>query len=137
MTRINLGIKPAELCDAHLIAEYRELPRMRQFAIDRLQRFGDTGPRPDLPTLGTGHMAYFIPYGASLQERFSGLVDEMQYRGFAPQLPWRDYPQEFSHHISPRHEKLGRDLLKARLIDKLHAGMRCVWTRRRRPDWTQ
>ena len=136
MTRINLGIDPTELCDQHLIAEYRELPRMRAFAQGRLDRYGSTGPRPVEPTLGTGHMAYFIPYGASLQNRYNGLVDEMVYRGFTPNHPWRDYPGAFAQIITPHHEKIGRHILQARLIEKLHNGMKSTWTKRRRPDWT-
>lgn len=135
MTRINLGIKPAELCDQHLIAEYRELPRMRAFAQSRLDRLNGPGPRPEAPTLGTGHMAYFTPYGVSLEQRFTALVEEMRYRGFEPNLAWRPYPDRFNQVISPEHERQGRRLLQQRLREKLANGMKSTWTRRQRPAW--
>lgn len=139
MTRINVGIAPEELCDRHLLAEYRELPRMVPHAHFRLKRFAGTGARPALPTLNTGHMAYFLPYGPWLQARFLALVSEMRFRGFNPTLDWRPYPEHpaFRQEMPEEHERIGRTLLMVRLRERLGNGMKCTWTRRTAPDWTQ
>ena len=113
MTRINLGIAPYELCDQHLLAEYRELPRMRAFAMKRLAKYGGPGPRPEHFTLGTGHMAFFLPYGLSLEYRWRCLKREMEFRGFRPALNWPDgYP--FMDAVPPIAEvRAARPLLQA------------------------
>lgn len=77
MTRINV-VPVNELCDKHLLAEYRELPR-----IMRLAREGD-----DIPveyTLGTGHVKFFYNKLSFIVERYSQLVKECKRRGFKVQ----------------------------------------------------
>lgn len=136
MTRINIGIPAVELCDEHLVVEYRELPRMRSFVVQRLRCFVGTGPRPEEPTLDFGHMCYFIPYGKWLRARFESLVAEMVYRGFQPTFIWREYPVQFTVlDLPPGHEDIGRPLLRARILCRL-AGMRSPrWTNRTPPSW--
>lgn len=137
MTRINIGIPVEELCDQHLVAEYRELPRMRAFAEARLARFGSAGTRPVVPTLGSGHMSYFVPYGAWLAKRFASLVVEMKLRGFAPRFDWGGYPSPFLADIPASHIALGRDLLRERIRDRLASIPRASWSSpRTRPSWT-
>ena len=78
MTRINL-IPPSELCDKHLLAEYRELPR-----VFRLAR-----PCPGAPkqyTLGKGHVKFFYDKLAFIHKRFNQLISEMATRGFKAQF---------------------------------------------------
>lgn len=82
MTRINLGVHPSELCDQMLAAEYRELPRTVSIINKRLSSLGHLGRCPPLPTLGIGHVSYFLPYGKSLRDRFKTIVDEMLSRNF-------------------------------------------------------
>lgn len=137
MTRINLGVIPSELCDQHLIAEYRELPRMVPFATERWHTYHDTGPRPSLPTLGTGHMAYFIPYGLYLQARFYKLRAEMLHRGFVPTLSWRPYPAAWaSGVILPDHITPFIPLIRERICERLASMSRVRWTARARPHWS-
>jgi deoxyribonuclease (pyrimidine dimer) len=82
MTRINIGIPPATLHRQHLIAEYRELPRMIALAHARGSRI------PDVPfTLNAGHMLSCVRYGAHLAERHQALVAEMLRRGYRPSMP--------------------------------------------------
>jgi hypothetical protein len=74
MTRINV-VPPSELCDKHLLAEYRELPR-----VFRLAR-----PCPDAPkeyTLGTGHVKFFYDKLRFLNDRFFQIVWECNNRKF-------------------------------------------------------
>ena len=63
MTRINVGICEEELCDQHLVAEYRELPRL----------FGHIpkGPIPGCFTLGRGHVNYC--------SQFQGFLKKMKH----------------------------------------------------------
>lgn len=78
MTRINV-VPPSELCDKHLLAEYRELPRV--FALAR--------PCPDAPkeyVLGAGHVKFFYDKLVFLAWRFSKLVQECKKRGFNVQF---------------------------------------------------
>lgn len=77
MTRINV-IPPAELTDQHLLAEYRELPRIFALA------------RPDVPAppryiLGAGHVRFFYTRTGYLSRRQAALIAECQARGFAVQ----------------------------------------------------
>jgi len=77
MTRINV-VPVEELCDKHLLAEYRELPRV--FTLAR--------SCPDAPkeyVLGTGHVKFFYDKLQYLIDRFYQLVIELEKRGFKPQ----------------------------------------------------
>jgi hypothetical protein len=85
MTRINC-VPPAELTAKHLVAEYRELPRV--FRLVRLAI--GRGERPDDPrnpaayTLGRGHIRFFYGRLGYLARRQQALVAEMQRRGYRP-----------------------------------------------------
>lgn len=77
MTRINV-VDPRELTDQHLLAEYRELPRV--FALAR------PGVKvPERYTLGKGHVLFFYPRTGWLSKRQAELIAECQHRGFAIQ----------------------------------------------------
>jgi deoxyribonuclease (pyrimidine dimer) len=86
MTRINC-ISPAELTQRHLIAEYRELPRVFALVRKAIAR----GERPDDPrnpeeyTLGRGHLRFFYPRLGYLLARQALLIAEMKARGFRAQ----------------------------------------------------
>jgi len=82
MTRINC-VPPSELADKHLLAEYRELPRIAKLAFSKSlnnPRF-KAGPQY---TMGKGHVMFFIDKGLYLKNRFSDIVSEMLTRGFKP-----------------------------------------------------
>lgn len=82
MTRINC-LPPKVLSDAHLGAEYRELPRVffqAHAAFLRGERYDD--PRnPDRYVLGKGHVRFFYPRLGYLARRLEDLVFECQTRG--------------------------------------------------------
>lgn len=88
MTRVNL-VPPSELVDKHLIAEYRELPRIfsliRSYSKD-LNRHRKVDPLPDSFRLGKGHVRFFYDKGLFLINRQKALVDEMKRRGFRAQF---------------------------------------------------
>lgn len=86
MTRINV-VPPSELSTKHLVAEYRELPRIFGLVEKAVLR----GERPDDPRnpteyrLGTGHVRFFYNKLWFLIDRYHELVAEMYRRGFNPQ----------------------------------------------------
>lgn len=85
MTRINC-IPPAELSPAHLIAEYRELPRIFGLVRAAIAR-GESPGDPRNPTeyrLGAGHVRFFYPRLGWLLARQIALIAEMRARGYAP-----------------------------------------------------
>ena len=85
MTRINC-IPPSELTPAHLVAEYRELPRIFGLVRATIAR-GETPDDPRNPRdyrLGAGHVRFFYPRLGWLAERQAALIAEMRARGYSP-----------------------------------------------------
>lgn len=85
MTRINC-VPPAELTTQHLVAEYRELPRifgLVRAAIARGERPDDSRNPRDY-RLGPGHVRFFYPRLGFLARRQEALVAEMLRRGYSP-----------------------------------------------------
>lgn len=80
MTRINC-VPPHELTDAHLGAEYRELPRVFALAFAAWQRGDDPRTYPQEYTLGKGHVKFFYTRLGYLRLRFYDIVAECQHRG--------------------------------------------------------
>ena len=79
MTRINV-IPPEHLTDQHLLAEYRELPRVFPLAERALSK-EDFAPLPGY-VLGKGHVQFFYTRTDYLAARFDALVTELLSRGF-------------------------------------------------------
>lgn len=74
MTRINC-VSPTELCNKHLLAEYRELPRI----------FSIAKPIANIPkkyTLGKGHVIFFYDKLLFLKKRQENIINELKNRGF-------------------------------------------------------
>ena len=90
MTRINSGIEPSELCDQHLVAEYREIGRIGTLLKKRIGKDDILKGKPNEFTLGKGHMLFFIDKGQYIRKRFERLVNEMHHRGFNTTLKWRN-----------------------------------------------
>ena len=90
MTRINC-IPVSELTDAHLVAEYRELPRLAKHAAQKYQKDPNFTP-PSTYRLGKGHMDFFVDKGEWLACRHAKLVKEMIDRGYSVNFPF--YPEE-------------------------------------------
>jgi deoxyribonuclease (pyrimidine dimer) len=85
MTRINV-VPPVELTQQHLVAEYRELPRIFNLvraAIERGEKPNDKR-NPLAYTLGTGHCRFFYAKLGWLKERQRSLITEMLKRGYKP-----------------------------------------------------
>lgn len=81
MTRINV-VPVTELCDKHLLAEYRELPRVFALATAWYNRGGDVEDLPAVYTLGTGHVKFFYDKLLWCFNRQFYLYGECLARGF-------------------------------------------------------
>ena len=79
MTRINIGVKPAELSNKHLIAEHREIKRIPNCI--KKGRYSLEG-QPDHFKLGSGHVKFFYDKLSFLQRRYKALYSECILRGF-------------------------------------------------------
>lgn len=89
MTRINC-VPVTELTDKHLVAEYRELPRIFGRTYAYQERGGNPASlavhgQPKEYVLGKGHVIFFYTRLKWCVRRFFELVEEMQRRGFKPQ----------------------------------------------------
>lgn len=93
MTRINC-VPPSELTDKHLIAEYRELPR-----IFRLARFCPEAPAAY--TMGKGHLMFFYNKLSYCLHRQRLIVAEMKLRGFNPKYNPMDLWQHHEYAGGP------------------------------------
>ena len=84
MTRINL-VDPSELHYKHLTAEYRELPRIYELALQSI--------RPNIPdsyTLGTGYVRFFYNKLKWVIDRHIDLIHEMNHREYNPTFTIKD-----------------------------------------------
>ena len=82
MTRINL-IDVSTMTDQHLLAEYRELPRIVN---DWKKRYGDVKFYKAIPNkfcLGQGHVKFFRNKIQFLIQRHRLIVDELLKRNFS------------------------------------------------------
>jgi len=85
VSRINC-IPPRQLSPRHLVAEYRELPRV--FGLMRRKQGQGLRPAdlaiPAAYRLGAGHILFFMDKGGWLLRRQAALVREMLRRGYHP-----------------------------------------------------
>lgn len=125
MTRINV-VPPSELTREHLIAEYRELPRVFGLIRDAVSRgeAPDDLRNPRLYTLGKGHVRFFYDKLAFLWHRHTNLVIEMGKRGYSPMYKfvpgfvW-DIPEDRWNNYEPTAEALA--INRARIAERLSA----------------
>ena len=89
MTRINC-VPVTELSGPHLVAEYRELPRVYALAEAAMLRGVQPDSLPQTYVLGTGHVQFFYARLGYVTERHDQLIHEMLRRGYKP--TWLDVP---------------------------------------------
>ena len=92
MTRINT-VDPVELCDQHLWAEYRELPRIPNAILhNRISLEGVpekyTVRTEGNPDGGKGHVRFFVDKLDWLYWRYMALIGELRRRGYDPKNKW-------------------------------------------------
>lgn len=121
MTRINV-VPVEELTDKHLVAEYRELPRIYKAAVKFFNR-NDKSQIPDKYKLGSGHVKFFYKKLTFINKRHNMLIDEMKRRGFKPTFDGvipdicKVLPQEFWEDYTPTEEalKINRERIERRI----------------------
>ncbi len=119
MTRINC-VPVEELSGPHLVAEYRELPRVFALAAKAAARGKLT--QPSDYTLGKGHLLFFYTRLGYLAHRHTQLIQEMKRRGYKPAFSgmqrqdFPDIPNEFWNDWQPTPQalQLNRQRIKAR-----------------------
>lgn len=109
MTRINC-VPVEELSGPHLVAEYRELPRV--FALAHKVAARGALVQPAAYTLGKGHLLFFYTRLGYLARRHRALVEEMRRRGYRPAFAgvtcedFADIPAPFWNDRTPTEEAL-------------------------------
>ena len=131
MTRINL-VPPEELCDQHLLAELRELPRIPNAVLKG--RYSLEG-MPKEYTLGKGHVKFFYNKLSFLMVRYDCLMREACMRGFniSYRFPMASVLTDYSitglvNTYFPTPEALA--LNRARIAERLEA-MKPRWTEKK------
>ena len=115
MTRINL-VPVSELADQHLIAEWRELPRIFGLVKKKLDE-GKPIIISENYTMGTGHVRFFYDKLLFLQKRHQALVKEAQKRGLKISL--KSFPKEYCQDFIP--SELDLKISQQRILEKLQA----------------
>lgn len=135
MTRINL-IPVKELSDQHLLAEYRELPRIIK------QEHIYIGDAPDRYVLGKGHVKWAIKHDNFCLTRYYYICEEMKYRGFKVNYPYEDLAKiadgkqidMYSKMYLPNEEDI--EISRNRIIEKLKQKPDWYkWTNREKPEY--
>jgi hypothetical protein len=120
MTRINV-VPPEELSGPHLVAEYRELPRIFNLVRARIEK-GYTPNRCNIPKeykLGSGHVLFFYNKLHFLEMRQKRLIKEMENRGYKPNftsVDISDIGPEWKNHYFPTKEAL--EINRARIKER-------------------
>ena len=121
MTRINL-VPVWELADQHLIAEWRELPRIFGLVKKKLDE-GKPIIISENYTMGTGHVRFFYDKLLFLQKRHQALVKEAQKRGFkitlTKKISLKSFPKEYCQDFIP--SELDLKISQQRILEKLQA----------------
>ena len=116
MTRINVGIKPQELTDKHLLAEHREIKRIPNCIKKGRYNINSV---PSFFKLGKGHVAFFYNKLQYLHNRYLAIYDECKSRGFNVTSfsdAFHDVPFTLYNDYTPT--KRDRMIIINRLIDK-------------------
>ena len=121
MTRINL-VPVWELSDQHLIAEWRELPRVFRLVKKKLDEWNPIIISENY-TMWTGHVRFFYDKLLFLQKRHQELVKEALKRGFkitlTEKISLNFFPEEYCHDFIPSEQDL--KISQQRILEKLQA----------------
>lgn len=123
MTRINC-IPVEELHPKHLVAEYRELPRVFSLVKNHYNKHGTKLDQPNFYTLGTGHVKFFYNKLKYLAQRQNSLINEMKRRGYKPtfeddlSILHSNIPDYFWNDWLPTEEAM--QINRARIADRLN-----------------
>lgn len=129
MTRINV-VPVQELCDKHLLAEFRELTRIPN-AVAR-GRFSMDG-QPKEYILGTGHVKFFYDKMKFLHMRYIELLTECLYRGFKVKSIWPDDLLGCNIWNDYKLTQYAIDINRNRITDRMPNNAK--WTKRTPPNY--
>ena len=118
MTRINVGIPPAELTDKHLLAEHREIKRIPNCVAKGKYNMDGI---PGRFKLGKGHVKFFYDKLLYLKRRYDSLYNECRKRGFNVQNysnAWRGTPKHLMNDYTPTDRD--RAIIRQRIQEKLN-----------------
>lgn len=118
MTRINV-VEPSTLHSKHLLAEYRELPRVFKL-VEAAEKRGAVVGIPATYVLGTGHVTFFYNKLTYLEKRFQAIVAECQKRGFNiahTQVPAVVVSERWRNDYAPTMQALALNI--ARIKDRM------------------
>lgn len=124
MTRINC-VPPSELTNLHLLAEYRELPRVFTLVENRTGS-GQLAAEvmrvvPETYRMGAGHVSFFYDKLQYLRVRHQALAEEMRSRGWNPLMDCTDRAGELHLDLqkdwvpTPEAQKANRQRIQERL----------------------
>lgn len=123
MTRINSGIAVETLCDAHLLAEHREIVRTPNLIHKGKYNLAN---QPKEFTLGKGHVSFFYSRQQYLLDRYKELYNECKARGFNVtdySSAWENLPKNLCNNYNPTPQAIA--LLQQRIQERLK-GMKNV-----------
>jgi len=117
MTRINVGMRPQDLTNKHLIAEHREIKRVPNLVSRGRYNIKST---PSEFKLGEGHVAFFYNKLLYLKKRYESIYEECLNRGFNVQYygnAWEGIPEEMMNDYTP--SERDRLLIEERIASRL------------------
>lgn len=117
MTRINAGLDVETLCDAHLLAEHREIVRTPNLIHKGKYNLAN---QPKEFTLGKGHVSFFYSRQQYLLDRYKELYAECKDRGFNVQdysSAWDNVPKHLMNDYVPTEKAI--KLLEERIAERL------------------
>lgn len=136
MTRINV-VPVRELSDQWLLAEYHELPRCIKQEIN-------TTDAPEQYCLGKGHMKWAKKHSVWLMNRYHGLCNEIEYRGFNINYPFYKLLEVYFKTVLLENDNdysiKDKDIHinQQRLIEKYNLKPNYYkWTKRDKPKWLE
>lgn len=118
MTRINL-INPRELTDQHLVAEYRELPRIFWIVKKKLLENKEIKVWKEYK-MWRGHVIFFYDKLGFLEKRYYEIVKECKKRWFNisfSELDLSDIPKNYKKDFFPTKQDI--NISFSRIKDKL------------------
>ncbi len=125
MTRVNV-IPVSELSDQHLVAEYRELPRV-------LKQNIDISNAPDVYCFGKGHMKWAKKFDYFTAKRYLSILDEMEYRGLHHNYTAGFVSERLIDYIpTDKDIEINRERIRQRYLKRPDWYR---WTKRDKPTW--
>lgn len=120
MTRINC-VSVKELCNQHLFAEWREMPRLIKYIARSLDKPGFSEDEiPDRYVMGTGHVKFFYNKLEYITNRHNDLTEELLSRGYkivSKPLTFKNVPEHWNNDWEPTQKDI--NINKDRILERM------------------